>query len=217
MPLPNVSGAYRVILEFSNVSGGKNWTVSHDWLEDTQDNTLAQELADAWPALITGLGAQAVLTNDLNQYFRSEVDYVSATVYPLGTGAAAAVNATPTAFGVQNTEAPLPPDIAMVVSKRTEFRGRSGRGRMYWAGMSVGAMDGGADNGLYLPALVGAMQDWWNAFISSGIVTASGTFRPVIITPQTAPEVGPWIPLARSVTNYAVDIHPDVQRRRGQR
>jgi hypothetical protein len=74
---------------------------------------------------------------------------------------------------------PLPPQIAMVLTKRTALRGKSGRGRMYLCGFSEDSSTNGR------PTV--AVQAACNAFASAlknPFVGASGgkTFTPVVVS-----------------------------------
>lgn len=74
---------------------------------------------------------------------------------------------------------PLPPQIALVLSKQTNLRGKSGRGRMYLCGMSEDGSTGGLPTAAQLLAAANLANVLKNTFI--GAVTGR-TFTPVVVS-----------------------------------
>jgi hypothetical protein len=76
---------------------------------------------------------------------------------------------------------PLPPQIALVLSKRTAFRGKSGRGRMFLCGMS----EDGSTNGAPTVAQLNAANALAAVLKNSFTDLATGTtFDPVVVALQ---------------------------------
>lgn len=212
MPLPQLSGGYRCISRFSNVSGGTEFSVLMDYLEATQTSNLEQELAEAvrdiWDDWFTNLFTGT--TNTMASYISTEVDLQEVLCYDLdGSSAAAVEPGLATSGGASGGDA-LPPDLAVVHSKRTNFRGRSGRGRFYMAGWTTNILAGG-QSGLLDATFLDDVRIAATAIWTSDRITASGTFSPIVIANQAVGQ----IPVGRFITAVTVDQHFDVQRRRG--
>lgn len=214
MTLPTLSGGYRTISRFTNIGSGRPWSTTMDFLEQTQQNDgaadLAASLETAWIDFFqTLIGAGPA---DIGSRFHQDVELSEIEVYPLGTGAASTIRTATPGTGGSGTGTPLPPDVSVVLSKRTAFRGRSGRGRNYLAGLEDGAPDG---DGFIASVLVTALQAGANnEFLSLSAIGYAWDL--VIITPQTPPPPPtPWVPVARQVTSISVDRNFDTQRRRG--
>ncbi len=74
---------------------------------------------------------------------------------------------------------PLPPQIALVITKKTNLRGKSGRGRMYLCGMSEDDSTNGRPTNALLTAVGLLCQNLINPFVGA----ASGvTFNPIVVS-----------------------------------
>ncbi len=177
----------------------------------TTNEVTAQELADEvrnkWSDILTVFAVGGV---NLASLLRSDLVYKTVDVYLLNALGLATTQAQAT-FGATakgtNNAAPLPPEVALVVSLRTGLPGRSHRGRLYTGGFTINSV---AALGLVQPAT----QDL--------LVKALDTFGQTMkMTPVgTAVDRINWIVLSRALTeaNRIEEVRVgnlwDVQRRR---
>jgi hypothetical protein len=113
---------------------------------------------------------------------------------------------------------PLPPQIALVFSKSTLTRGRSGRGRSYLCGMSETDSTNGAPDPAFNPVAIAT------AAVLNGPITdvVSGrTFTPVVVSIKNyqliapPPVFGPfWTVLGDDIVHVTPEIIWNTQRRR---
>lgn len=210
MALPQIPNAFRTYSRFSNVPGGRPWSVVLDYTnEDALGSAanLAATLVGQWVAFFTDI---ITGTDSVEDYFHSSVKLQEVIVYDLGNTSAPAVESgfvTPP--GGVSTQQPLPPDIAMVVSKRTEVRGRSGRGRTYLGGLVTFGMAAGT--GQFRSSIAGGMQAAYAANLVSFSDLTPAQYDLGVISQATNPSGE-----LRKVANVLVDVNADVQRRRGQ-
>lgn len=113
---------------------------------------------------------------------------------------------------------PLPPQIALVFSKSTLTRGRSGRGRSYLCGMSETDSTNGVPNAAFNAVAIATA-----AVLNGPIVDAvSGrTYTPVVVSIKNyklidpAPVFGPfWNVLGDDIVHVTPDLIWNTQRRR---
>lgn len=171
-------------------------------LGDAED--LAAEIEAAWSAFFT---TEFVLGTDVEELFWSQTELNQITVYPLDSMVAPTI--TVPASGIGGTIATaLPADVALVITKRTQTRGRAGRGRNYLGGLSTAIMQ--ANSSLFIEDISPGLSDAWD---SQFFVIDNGTnvYEQVVITQATNPTGE-----ANFVTSFSVDRNPDTQRRRGQ-
>lgn len=208
MPLPFLPDHFRCIAEFTNVSSGTPWTITCDYKTDVADTGSAFALADAFGDALIAFAATAVGGSTIAAQMPTSIDLTQVTCYDLGSDDAPFVQSFGVAYGSNAVAAGLPPDLAIVISKRTASRGRSGRGRFYFAGWSAAALDAGG-SGLVASVLSTSIVTGANAQLLEITAAAQGYSMAVIS------QVG-GIPISRGVTNLTSDRHWDVQRRRGQ-
>lgn len=208
--LPSIPDTFRTISRFTNVSGGRPWSVTMDYQRPAAGAgsaaDLAQAIADGWEALFAGIIGSLTWAD----YFADGVDLQEVVCYFL-EGDSAPSTATPSTPVVGAGTEAMAPDLALVVSKRTGTRGRSGRGRVYLGGLDNRwmSLDG---SGLYGLSVTQAMQTAFsNEFLSLSGATG-GPYDMVVISQATVP-TGTALP----VEQLLIDRNPDVQRRRGQR
>lgn len=218
MALPSLDDHYRAITRFTNVPGGRPFTVSIDFVDLDKLGNLAPQLAEGllenwggWFASIVGGGV-----TPLSDYIMPTVAVSSVLVYDLGSAdeGAERTPSTPIVGTAGGTDRAMPPDIAVVVSKRSGFRGRAGSGRFYMGGWAEQIMDGAS--GLLEPTFTQGLEQISN----DSFLGAPGTFtdadlngiRAAIISQKEGlPDI------SRVVQTFTVDTHVDVQRRRGIR
>lgn len=109
-----------------------------------------------------------------------------------------------------------PPDLAMVVSFRTDTSGPAFRGRSYVAGIGVGAI---LSTGLYSTTLTNALAADWQTYIAAlpGLTTEMSQVTLSRFENVGGVPVPRDPPLAATVLTATVDAHADTQRRRGVR
>lgn len=111
----------------------------------------------------------------------------------------------------------LPPDVAMVVSFRSDTSGAAFRSRSYIGGVAQGIMDG--STGLFGAGQTAALAADWMTYLAA-LQALAGDFEQITVSryenqggvPVLRPD-----PLGATVVQVLVDVHPDVQRRRGVR
>lgn len=210
MPLPVITNGFRTRSVFSNVVAGRPWSTGMDFLCSTgggDAQALADELIVRWNLFfITTSGGTAPQT-----LFRTEINLQSVEVYELD-GSTAPATATPVGVvgGTNASSAGMPPDLAVVVSKRTAQRGARGRGRSYLAGFA-GSILSTVDQGFIANGAAAALENNWVSQFDS--VTAGGQTYDQVVIGRIG--VGSPIQAAFPITNYSVDNSFDVQRRRG--
>lgn len=209
MALPVVSNAYRCYLSFTAGSAAQKPFSTHiDYLKTTGgDSMTALGVAIALDAALTSFIGEAYSAGTLNDAFTDDTQLDAITVYDLGSSTAAGIvtSGLPT-WGEGGSDA-LPPEVALVVSHRTGTRGRSGRGRSYFAGFTEQTNVGGAPTS----TLTDAIELAWALQLIHIDYTATDGLDQVVITQSESPN------LARLVTATQVDGHWDTQRRRGVR
>lgn len=86
---------------------------------------------------------EAQWRNDGSQYFSNAMGLTAIDIVDLTNQQAPAVNMQVTPFAPGGIASPcLPANVAFVTTLRTGFRGRSARGRLYWAGLSENSVVG---------------------------------------------------------------------------
>lgn len=209
MALPQIPNAFRTYSRFSNVPGGRPWSVVLDYTNEDalgSASSLAATLVGQWVSFFTDI---ITGTDQVEDYFHSAVKLQEVVVYDLGSLDAPAVeSAFANPPGGVSTQQPLPPDIALVVSKRTELRGRSGRGRTYFGGLVTFGMQSGS--GTFRTAIASGMQAAYAANLVSFSDLTPAQYDLGVISQATNPSGE-----LRKVANVLVDVNADVQRRRG--
>ena len=99
---------------------------------------------------------------------------------------------------------PLPPNVAVVMSKTSDLPTRSGRGRAYAPPPTVDSMN----SGKMASASVAIFANAWKNFMSNLSTAAGGAYEPVIAHPNFLP--GPFTPF----NQVRVGDVFDTQRRR---
>lgn len=103
--------------------------------------------------------------------------------------------------------APVPNNVALAVSLKTGFRGRSGRGRWFLAGLTEGVVTASRVSGTFRDNIVGAFGE-----LRAALITAN--MRPVVYSTISGGDPRP-VGIAFPVTSFAVvDDVVDSQRRR---
>ena len=105
------------------------------------------------------------------------------------------------------TGAPVPNNVALVVTKRTEKRGRSYRGRIFHPGLENNSVVNNQVGG----ATVGAIVGGWNALRT---VNAGETDAVMVVVSRQQNNVPLLVGVATLVTNMTSDGTVDSQRKR---
>lgn len=205
MALPVITGSYRTISDFTNVLGGKPFSLVLDFQQAGAGPYSAASVAEAVENAWRALYAATVGGTTLAAKISTAVTLNKITSYDLGTTDAPAVaaNFSPAIAGTSVGIA-LPPDVAFTITKRTPFRGRSGRGRAYMAGFVTTAVAAGGLAGL------SGMAAAWNANFLRISDDLAVEYDMVVIS-QAVLATG----IARRVVNFTTDTNWDTQRRRG--
>jgi len=211
--MPSIANAWRTRSVFSNVGSGKVWTTGQDYRFTGTSAGVAGELAtlvnNAWVAwfqtIVTG-------TTPIQSYMRSEVKLVEVQVYDLGAdGAVSSQAGNAAAKGLVTTTTAVPPDLAIVISKRTATRGAKGRGRCYISGWATNALDS-SGSGYIASVLHPVVASAYSAAFKD-VAVGGASYKAVVISQQ--PSIG--LDKHYDITSFSADNHWDVQRRRGQR
>lgn len=157
--------------------------VTHFVLADNEETTLfetSQALAD---------NACTAFGNLWLPVFPSASSFTSVRanrIWPsIGIPADSAINV---GAGEYTLTEPLPSDIAAVVTKRSDFPGRSGRGRIYHPNL-VEAQQAG---GVLIQSSAEVIVDGWTAFaVAMQEDGAQNTWGMVIFSPKLAAEMNP--------------------------
>lgn len=210
MPLPNIDNAYRCIYGFSALEGGKAWSTYIDLLltDDGGDFDEAEAGATANAALANILDTVYAGSTTIRERLVETITLDKITVYDLGAQSAPVeVTSGLTTYG-EATGSQLPPDISIVASCRTAFRGRTGRGRRYFAGWDEGANI----DGVMISTLQSALQTAFNTYLAGAItgVGSSGLSSVLPVLISGTPTV-----TSKEITNWVVNRDWDTQRRRG--
>lgn len=206
MPLPVIADHFRTITGFQNIPAGRPFSVCMDFAAITpasiEDEDVGEALGRAWLAVFAADRGTSTFSTGIYD----GLECTGITVYDL-TGDKAPYFTGPLAGIVGNSALPpLPPDLAIVCSKRTGTRGRRGRGRFYMGGWCQNVVD---EDGF-----VDTVVDIQAAFQDNLLVLEDLTPEPiasmVVISQVEVPTGTPY-----PVTSLTVDNHWDVQRRRG--
>ncbi len=175
----------------------------------TEDPTLQQianEVRNRWQDILTVF---AVDGSTLASLLRTDLLYKTVDAYALSPAGLATSQAQALFAGTakgSSSQVPLPPEVALVVSLKTEMPGRSGRGRLYMGGFDKDALFTG---GLVKPV------------VQDTVVQALATFGNTMKMPTGAgTDRLNWVVLSRTKTmvNRIVETRVgdlwDVQRRR---
>jgi hypothetical protein len=209
LALPSIPNTYRAYISFTAGSGAQKPFSTHvDYRKTTGGDTMtALGVAIAVDDALTAWIGSSYAAGTLNDAFTDDTQLDAITVYDLGSTSAAGIvtSGLPT-WGDGGTD-PLPPEVALVVSHRTATRGRSGRGRSYFAGFTEQTNVGGAPS----PVLTSAMELAWQLEMLHIDYTGTDGLDQQVVSQATIPNV------ARQVVAIQVDDHWDTQRRRGIR
>lgn len=198
MVRPNVAGLYELTARGA-MPGGEQWAnvmhVQGDTF-DPEDSTQILALGNAFQALYSSTNGLRV-----NEWNMSEA---SLTSYE-GANSQGWVVPVTTVVGASNTD-PLPNEVALVVSLRTEFIGRSNRGRTYHCGFVEDA-NGQPSGGAARPdaTMIGTFATAYNTF-ADALVTIG--LQLVVFSRTTTV----W----RSVTDIGISNEWGTMRSRGR-
>ena len=192
MPLPTIPNTIRVAFEWTPPAGLRkcvnvmHFTILGQTIDDVWDNLETHVTATMWygsrsTASITKLTLTHLGNNDLS------VEHIT-------SGGAKWAGAT--------TTGDITPQVAQLVSLRTNRRGRSWRGRVYIPYTSESNIAGG----VYDSSIRAAQQTGWNTFITN--MSASST--PLVVASYKEEDVS-------EVVAAVVRGFPGTQRRRQQR
>lgn len=117
------------------------------------------------------------------------------------------INTTTTVPNGTSTAAPLPGQAAAVVSQRTQFTGRSFRGRTYIGGLNQAYLTNAQT---FTPAAVAAVAGWYTTL--QGLLNAV-SFTLGVVSTVTA-GVARIVGIITEITAIVVDNKIDTQRRR---
>lgn len=222
MPLPVITG-FRTVSTFSNIGSGVPWSVTFDYRHTLQTGGLsAQNVADhmltRWIAFYNTITTG---TNQLRLNVNPDVDLQSIKVYDLRLDAGPDGEWVGTESIGTGTGGPLPPDMALCLTKRTGQRGRRGRGRAYFGGWQNSAVtaDGFVTDSVATAVAAAATAQLLELNPAIGdelsMVVISQFARGPVVPPLLPP--GPILPTDDfPVLSLTCDVQWDVQRRRGQ-
>lgn len=177
----------------------------------TLNNTLHVDSPESWTALRLQEFANVLtswLTVDLLPFVADDYQVREIVVDSLAGINAPQFVATAglPASGAQTSPA-LPNNVALCVSGKTGFRGRSGRGRWFLAGLTEAVVTGSRVDGSFRTNIVGAFEELRLALIAANM-------RPVVYSTISQGEARP-VGVSFPITSFAiVDDVVDSQRRR---
>lgn len=104
---------------------------------------------------------EAQWRNDGSQYFSDAMGLTAIDVRDLSNQQAPVVNRIVTPFAPGQVPSPcLPANVAFVTTLRTGFRGRSARGRLFWAGLAESAVTGNTVATLVAQGIARWVGEW---------------------------------------------------------
>lgn len=152
-PAPEINNCYRVLLEFG---------IGDAFLGQTHVDFRAGTTVtwgDAFASDLTDMISTAILSNDVNDGWSTEVTLRNYRVENLDDRTQAPIDIPTSVAGVESGD-PLPEQVAALVSLRSGLTGRSNRGRAYWCGYTEASADGSILN----PTTAGHIADMYADF-----------------------------------------------------
>jgi hypothetical protein len=140
-----------------------------------------------------------------NAPFTTALQLQRAEAYDLSSATAPSTFVSSTGTGAVN-QAPLPNNVALVASHRTAGRGRSSRGRQYWAGLPNNQGSGVEASTGTVAGVAAAVADLFADLNASG-------YQPVVISRYTA-NAPRSTAILQPITSTIVNKAYDSQRRR---
>lgn len=167
--------------------------------------TIGVENATGLDPTAIATAAQVAYNTELGPYFDDDFngDTIRVKLGPNSTGVSADVTAP--FSGAAADSDPEPPNTALLVQKRTLLGGRSGRGRMYWPGLTSTQVVNGAIAPATVTALQAAFEDW-------AAILAGAFLTPVLFHDELSPVLAPT-----EITSLEVQGIAATQRRRLRR
>ena len=159
---------------------------------DSGGNAAAEITAIAtWAtAALTGGG-----TGTLNYYY-TDTTWTRVTVQELDPATSLVLSTAETSINISGLQAgaPLPRQIAVVVSQRTATPGPKGRGRSYWPAPAVSSVAaGGAMSSAFQTALLAALNTAYNGYNTAArraVVLSGNGGTSLVARPITLIQVG---------------------------
>lgn len=172
MPLPVIADTYRVALNWTGPSGTHAVNVIHL----LKSGTTAASIASTMDANVT--------TNMWNNVSAS-AQVTSLQVTPLdGSSATYVLNTTGAKWTGPNVGTDFAPAVANVISLRSNFRGRSKRGRVYMPYQAEAGMSNGVNGNTALSQT--AWNNWLAAMIAAGAQPVIASYKLASQVPITA-------------------------------
>lgn len=170
-------------------------------------NTAIAELAALW--IINPLGAINNMTCVGTVNFENRIFCMTSPQF------ATKITATAAANGLRPGD-PLPPQIAQVLAKRTNFRGRHSQGRSFIGGMSETDSTNGVPTAAYT-IVAQASATTLKAVLGPG--TSGNSYTPVVVALKTlvnngTPDAPIWQVRGADIISITADLIWNTQRRR---